>query len=209
MKFIAHRGHWLKPEEKNSRAAFERALRQGFGIETDLRDAQQKVIIAHDMARGDEMSLEDFLALCRAHPEAGPLALNIKADGLQQPVHTALSAQRGLQAFVFDMAVPDALGYIQRGIPTFTRASEYEPQPAYWAQAQGVWLDAFEHEWYATELIQAWLNAGKQVCVVSPELHRRPPQALWQRLREAHLHAQEGLSLCTDFPQDAREYFHA
>jgi hypothetical protein len=36
IKIIAHRGFWYKPEEKNTLAAFERALQNGFGIETDL-----------------------------------------------------------------------------------------------------------------------------------------------------------------------------
>ena len=34
----AHRGWWLTPAEKNSKAAFERALAAGYGIETDVRD---------------------------------------------------------------------------------------------------------------------------------------------------------------------------
>jgi hypothetical protein len=210
MKIVAHRGYWLQDQEKNTLAAFERALEGGFGIETDLRDAQRGVVISHDMPGGGEMSLDDFLALCARYPEGRPLALNIKADGLHTPVAAALAAHRMTDAgaaFVFDMAVPDALGYLQRSLPAYTRSSEYETAPSFIDAAAGVWLDAFHGEWYDAADIAAWLDRGKAVCVVSPELHRRPHLELWQRLRDAGLHRQAALSLCTDFPQAAKDFF--
>lgn len=207
MKIVAHRGYWLDESEKNSPAAFERALAGGFGIETDLRDAGREVVISHDMPGGGEMTLDAFLALCARHPAGRPLALNIKADGLQAPVAAALAAHGTADAFVFDMAVPDALGYLARGLPTYTRSSEYETVPSYLDRAAGVWLDAFNGEWYEARDVEAWLAQGKAVCVVSPELHRRPHLDLWRRLRAAGLHRHAALSLCTDFPQAAKDFF--
>lgn len=208
MNIAAHRGHWLAPDEKNTRAAFLRALEGGFGIETDLRDAHGEIVIAHDLPRGGEMAFDDFLALCAAFPAARPLALNIKADGLQAPLAAAL-ARHGIEdAFVFDMAVPDALGYLRAGLPTFTRSSEYEAPPAYLDRAAGIWLDAFHGEWYDIDLVAAWLEQGRRVCIVSPELHGRPHRPLWERLRGAGLHRSAALVLCTDFPVEARDVFH-
>lgn len=207
MKIVAHRGYWLQDQEKNTPAAFERALAGGFGIETDLRDAGRAVVIAHDMPGGSEMTLDSFLTLCARYPDARPLALNIKADGLQAPVAAALAAHGTTEAFVFDMAVPDALGYLQRGLTTYTRHSEYETVPSFIERAAGVWLDAFHGEWYQPADIMHWLAQGKQVCIVSPELHRRPHLALWQRLRDAGLQRHDALSLCTDFPQAAKDFF--
>jgi hypothetical protein len=207
MKIVAHRGHWTAVPDKNSRAAFERALRGGYGIETDLRDALGGIVISHDMPAGDEMRLDAFLALCAQYPAARPLALNIKSDGLQAQLKAALAAHGIEQAYVFDMAVPDALGYLAQGVPAYTRCSEYEPVPSFLEQAAGIWLDAFHGEWYAPALIQDWLAQGKQVCIVSPELHRRPHAALWQTLRDAGLHRHPGLGLCTDFPDQAKEFF--
>ncbi|NGZ83092.1 phosphodiesterase [Duganella aceris] len=207
MKIVAHRGYWLDASEKNTPAAFERALAGGFGIETDLRDAGRGVVIAHDMPAGGEMPLDAFLALCARYPAGRPLALNIKADGLQAPVAAALAAHGTADAFVFDMAVPDALGYLQHGLPAYTRSSEYETVPAFLERAAGVWLDAFHGEWYQPAQIAAWLEQGKAVCIVSPELHRRPHLELWRRLRDAGLHRQPALSLCTDFPQAAKDFF--
>lgn len=208
MKLIAHRGHWLQPSEKNSVDAFERALAAGHGIETDLRDAHGAVVIAHDMPRGGELTLDAFLALCARHPQRGPLALNIKADGLQAAVREALARHAIAGAFVFDMALPDALGYLAQSIPAYTRSSEYETAPSFLERAAGVWLDAFHGEWYGMDLVAGWLEQGKEVCIVSPELHRRPHLALWQQLRAARLHLRPGLRLCTDFPDDAKEFFH-
>lgn len=207
MKILAHRGFWTAAAEKNSWAAFERALQGGFGIETDLRDAGGSVVISHDMPRGGEISLDQFLALCAAYPQARPLALNIKADGLQSLVREALAAHAIDHAFVFDMALPDALGYLQQQLPTYTRCSEYENPPAYLARAAGIWLDAFHGEWYAPPDIAAWLQQDKAVCLVSPELHRRPHLAFWTQLRDSGLHRHPLLSLCTDFPTDAKDFF--
>jgi hypothetical protein len=153
------------------------------------------------------MTLDAFLTLCARHPAGRPLALNIKADGLQAKVAAALAAHRIEDAFVFDMAVPDALGYLAQGTPAYTRISEYETVPSFLDQAAGIWLDAFHGEWYTPEQVAGWLAQGKQVCIVSPELHKRPHLALWQRLRAAGLQRHPGLSLCTDFPSAAKDYF--
>ncbi len=207
MKIVAHRGYWIDSSEKNTCCAFERALEHGFGIETDLRDAQGGVVISHDMPSGGELTLDAFLALCARHGAARPLALNIKSDGLHREVEAALARHAIEDAFVFDMAVPDALGYLARGMPTYTRCSEYENPPACLDRAAGVWLDAFHGEWYDLDMIGRWLDQGKAVCLVSPELHKRPHEAFWQRLRASGLPARAGLSLCTDFPLEAKTFY--
>lgn len=207
MKIVAHRGYWSTPSEKNTFYAFERALKGGFGIETDVRDAGGCMVISHDIPSGGEMSIDAFLMLCRHHPSARPLALNIKSDGLQVLVQTALTLHGIEDAFVFDMAVPDALGYLARGLPTYTRCSEYENSPSFAARAAGIWLDAFHGEWYDLKLIDSWLAQDKAVCIVSPELHGRPHQAFWQRLFDAGFQHQPALSICTDYPLEAKEFF--
>lgn len=204
MKILSHRGYWKSPAEKNTPSAFARSASLGFGTETDLRDRDGGVVISHDPPdRGAELpTLAEFLATFAG---AGPLplALNIKADGLAGPVRDALDAAYpdGHDAFVFDMAVPDMRGYFAAGVPVFTRMSEVEPEPAFLDKAAGVWLDAFEGEWFDAGTIGRLLDAGKRVCVVSPELHRRDHRPLWERL--IPLAGRDGLSLCTDLPEDA------
>jgi hypothetical protein len=70
-------------------------------------------------------------------------------------------------------------------------------------------MDMFHGEWISPARIREHLQAGKQVALVSPELHGRPHLAFWTRLRDARLHAERDLMLCTDLPLAAREFFHA
>lgn len=112
---LAHRGFWTEPAEKNSREALERAFREGFGIETDIRDRNGALVVSHDPPVGDGlMTFDELLELYRRHApqaggRAGTLALNIKADGLQGPLLDALARHSVDDWFVFDMAVPDGV----------------------------------------------------------------------------------------------------
>lgn len=210
MLVLSHRGYWLTPAEKNSQLAFERSFHLGFGTETDIRDRDGQLVISHDPATEDAMPLSRFLEIYTSYPTRPPLALNIKADGLQALLKAALQRYAVDNCFVFDMAVPDALSYLRQGFCTFTRHSEYEPVPAYYSAANGVWLDAFEAEWLDLSVLQGHLQAGKQVCIVSPELHGRPHATAWQHYRElARQLSGAQLMLCTDLPEQAQEFFHA
>ncbi len=83
MKILAHRGWWHHPAEKNTKTAFRRAFENGFGVETDTRDQNGVLKIAHDMPVGDGvMDFDTFLDLYKAYARAGTIALNIKADGV-------------------------------------------------------------------------------------------------------------------------------
>jgi hypothetical protein len=201
VKILSHRGYWRNPAEKNQPAAFRHSFELGFGTETDLRDHCGQLVIAHDMPDGSEPGLAEVLAILAGRDL--PLALNIKADGLAPMVREALQTA-GLQNwFTFDMSVPDLLQHLALGLPAFTRASEHEQPPPLLDRAPGVWVDAFERDWYTEADLRALLSARKAVCLVSPELHRRDPQPLWRMLRQSGLAAHPDLMLCTDMPEDA------
>lgn len=207
MKIIAHRGLWVRPEEKNTLIAFERALQNGFGIETDFRDCNGKLVISHDPATTDSIDASKFFDLCNRYSNTDPHAINIKSDGLQNLLAPYFALWGSERYFVFDMSVPDALGYIKKNMSTFSRISEYEAYQDFGGQANGVWLDGFHSEWYGTDEIEHYLSLGKSVAVVSPELHGRDHQALWTKLRP--LYTKEiTLMLCTDFPLEARKFFN-
>src|SRR6185436_7788819 len=156
-----HRGWWESAAEKNSSLAFEKALRGGFGIETDIRDCMGRLVISHDPpATADLMTLDDFARLYRETKSDAPLALNIKADGLQAGVLDCLARHDIGNYFVFDMAVPDALGFLGRGAPTFTRQSKYEEPPSFYEQAAGVWVDCFDGELCSNQAINRHVQAG-------------------------------------------------
>jgi glycerophosphoryl diester phosphodiesterase len=207
MRIVAHRGFWQTQDEKNTRAAFERALEGGFGIETDVRDALGKLVISHDMPRGAELEFGAVLDLCSKFPDSRPLALNVKSDGMQKAMRDELARCATTGHYVFDMSVPDTLGYLREGIPVFTRLSEFEPVPAFAAKAVGVWLDAFESDWFDIDSVRDLVERGKHVCVVSPELHGRDHAGVWKRLLDSPSCGSPLLSICTDFPDRAAEYF--
>jgi len=203
MIILSHRGFWRTPDEKNQLIAFERTVAEAFGTETDVRDLAGELVVSHDPATAgarpwaEVMDLFDGTGL--------PLAVNIKADGLSAALGDAF-AGRDIDWFAFDMSGPETFRYAAAGLPFLTRHSDIETTPILYEQAAGVWLDSFGPIWFDQAVIETHLNAGKKVCVVSPELHGRDPDTLWPILKR--LSASEGrLMLCTDQPDLARSYF--
>ena len=208
MKLIAHRGYWLKPEEKNSLIAFSRALENGFGIETDLRDFKGCLVVSHDIPTESAISIETFEKLLKDKFIESPIALNIKADGLFDLVENFLKSSRLKNAFVFDMSIPDMRSYLKRGISVYTRLSEYENQAIFIENCDGIWLDSFDGRWFGCDFVSDLLKKSKKLCFVSPELHGRNHESFWKFLIENSFNENENISLCTDFPLEAKEYFN-
>lgn len=208
MTIISHRGYWHEPIEKNTIAAFERSFGLGYGTETDFRDCAGRLVIAHDLPTPGALDAEVVFQLLAKHDSRLPLAINIKADGLQGLLKPALARHNIENYFLFDMSVPDAVFSLKQGMRVFTRHSDIELQPAFYAQAAGVWVDAFfDDTWLTPDVISTHLRAGKQVCLVSPELHQRPHLALWERLRAHPVYRDDRLILCSDLPEDATAFF--
>ena len=61
MYILSHRGFWLSPNEKNLEIAFRRSFEAGFGVETDIRDYQGRLVIAHDIASKEDMDFDYFI----------------------------------------------------------------------------------------------------------------------------------------------------
>jgi len=204
MVVISHRGFWKTEYEKNTKEAFEDSIKQGFGVETDVRDCKGELVISHDMPLGGEMSLHQFASI---FSDSNLLvALNIKSDGVSELLQKEMQIHSGIKWFVFDMSIPDMKSHLDCGNPTFTRMSDVESCPIWLDSSQGVWLDSFKEEWYDLALIRGLLKKEKQVCIVSSELHGRNYADLWKMLLP--LREEKGLILCTDYPIKAREYFN-
>ena len=207
MEIISHRGYWKVESEKNKNIAFDRSFKLGFGTETDLRDYNGELVISHDIANSSSILIDDFLKNYKSIKTDLTLALNIKSDGLQLKLLQALKKYNVTNYFVFDMSIPDSIGYIKNHFNVFTRVSEYENSPAFYKDIKGIWLDSFKSIWYSKEMILEQLNKGKKVAIVSNELHKRDKFILWNQLRKWNLDKENNIILCTDFPEEAKIFF--
>jgi len=208
MKILAHRGWWRRESEKNSIYAFKRALDNGFGIETDLRDHNQEIVISHDCPGADVCFLDSFWTLYEGY-KGLPLALNVKADGLQDKLEShAITSQN---AFYFDMSVPDTLGYLRRRMPVFSRYSEYEKEVSFLDESIGVWVDRFTDGFFDEKAIGFFLRQDKCIALVSPELHGYEYDNYWVELKyflRTYPEFSKKILICTDVPMRASEFFY-
>lgn len=208
MIILSHRGYWKEILEKNLPIAFERSFSLGFGTETDIRDYKGELVISHDTADENCISVKEMFEIYNRYDNTLPLALNIKADGLQIKLKELLEEYKIENYFVFDMSVPDALQYLKQNIKAFTRESEYEKVPSFYDEACGVWLDEFQGHWIDKEVIQKHIENNKQICIVSPDLHKREYQKEWQHYKEIEKELGiDNLMICTDYPEEAKEFF--
>ena len=209
MKIISHRGLWNEAHQKNSLPSFLNSFEHNFGTETDLRDCNGDIVISHDVPGEQAVTLRQFLELYSSFESKElPLALNIKADGLQTILLVWVDEFSLSNYFVFDISVPDTLLYRSCGIKYFIRESEYENISPLYSDSEGIWLDCFHSIWYPMEHIERHLDNQKKVCLVSPELHKQDYMGLWEPLKDSRYHLEDNLLLCTDHPIIAEKFFN-
>jgi hypothetical protein len=208
VRVLCHRGLWRSAEEQNTLAALARSFDAELGVETDVRDHHGELVISHDPPNGGAPPTLRALLDARAGGEKLPLALNVKADGLAGLIADALADRTADDSwFAFDMSVPETIAYRAAGLPFFTRQSDLEPEPALYEDAAGVWVDAFGSDWVTEAVVTRHVEAGKQVALISPELHGRPHEPVWARWARWEVVASPAVLLCTDLPESARRSF--
>lgn len=201
MRVIAHRGLWFDTKDKNTIQALIHAVDQGFAIETDVHSYNDKIVISHDPP--NHLS-PDFRELLEALKESQAfIALNIKQDGLAFRVKELVDEFSLLSMVCFDMSTPQLSLYRELNIPFFSRVSDLEPSPLFFQEAAGLWIDSFSGDYPNMGLIHHYLDAGKLVALVSPELHNLNHVHLWDSLEAIRKHP--NLLICTDFPLEAKE----
>ena len=196
---FAHRGDWHPDLVSNSSTALSKAFANGFAIETDVRDFQGQLVVSHDPCI--DSSAQPFSDLFSSNKR---IAINIKSDGLSESINKHLDHIISSQSFIFDCSFPELLRYKRLGIPHAMRLSEYEKElpwtPDY------IWLDAFESDWWLEDVQTHQLMKKIPTVIVSPELHKRDHQQVWNKAKSLR---QSGLevSICTDFPNQLAEEF--
>lgn len=181
----------------------------GFGVETDVRDYDGQLVVAHDMPTRPLVYLEEFFQLYKSYGADLTLALNIKSDGLQDELCRLIAEYRVTNYFLFDMSTPEGLSYLKTNLVTFTRQSEYEETPPYYSLADGIWLDEFNGHWINDEIIAYHLSNKKEVCIVSPDLHGRDYSEEWKHYKSIEQSSGSAkIMICTDHPIQADAYFN-
>ncbi|HBE67570.1 MAG TPA: hypothetical protein DDW52_05410 [Planctomycetaceae bacterium] len=161
MYYIAHRINTL---------AQLKALPEQYGLEVDLRDYGDRIVLQHDPYV--EAGAEDFESLldCYHH---GTLILNIKSERIEPKVQEML-ASRGIEDYFFlDSSFPMIRNLSALGEHRFAvRFSEYEPIEYALSLAGAVnwvWVDCFNRLPLDAQS-HAQLRQHFKICIVSPEL---------------------------------------
>lgn len=212
MRILAHRGNMRGPQsnDENGLGALRRCLARGWGVETDLRSSRQGVhYVSHDPAPVTARNrAEPFFALFRDYPRA-TLALNIKNPGSPEVLVAFLAAQKlPAKTFLFDLDLhrrwrrhpAAALRRLDPTLRVAVRVSD-RSEPLERAleipEAEVAWLDEFDRLWAQESDVKRLKAAGKEVYVVSPELHGFPREDMIERW--AHFRAWGVDGICTDY----------
>ena len=123
MRILAHRGLWSAPEEKNTLTSFSRAFENGFGIETDVRDYCGKLVVSHDIATEQSEPFAKVLDIYNQFNSNEILAVNIKADGIQNLLSRDLQNYSIDNYFVFDMSIPEQVVYHKQNFNVVLKAN--------------------------------------------------------------------------------------
>lgn len=206
---LAHRGLWLNEDEKNSKEALFNALIEGYGIETDIRDFNQEIVISHDAPlQTKNFYLDELLDFYLKERCPGKIALNVKSDGLIKFILKILK-NKSLDIkdfFFFDMSIPDQYLYMKSGLPFYERLSEFEKLPLMFKESSGLWVDDFGNNTNQIEQCIDYINQ-KETCIVSPELHKRKKDTIWEKIRLNSIHKSKNFLICTDAPIEAYNFF--
>lgn len=207
MQILAHRGYWNAQIKNNSPEALRKALENGYGFESDIRDYCGKLVISHNIADENSQDAKEVFNWLNEFQDKFCFAINIKADGLKDELLNLLNINNIQNYFTFDMSVPQMIEYRQKQIRYYTRQSEVETQPVMYDDAAGVWIDGFfSEDWITEELLDFHIKAGKKICLVSPDLHGRDYKSFWKKLKNYKIDFSQ-VMLCTDYPDVAKKFF--
>lgn len=204
VRILAHRGCLTSERQGNTRSSWLECFASGFGIEVDLRDHNGSLVLSHDPAAGSEPAT--LTQLFTDWSDAGamhPVGINIKSSGLGSLI-TATLGHLPAQWFLFDHAVPDLVAQQRMGLRCYPRLSELETD--YATGVPGLWVDSFNGTYPEVAELASLVGDGVNIVLVSPELHGRPHQMLWDSWSQ--LAENPFVSICTDFAVAADDFFN-
>lgn len=195
----AHRGVWTSLDQQNSPLAIEIAHKLGFGVETDFRSHNNRLVVSHDPCIDKEiLGLDEF------NFQDLPVAMNTKEDGLSLQYREFLDTNRHDQSFIFDGSIPEMAKIRDMGLPHALRLSEYERELPW--KTKFIWVDAFVSEWWLGSREILDLQREHFLVFVSPELHGRNYESAWQFFRRISQEKSKKFGICTDLPSKLKGF---
>lgn len=160
MKFIAHRVNTI--EELS-------ALPTEYGVEIDLRDKDDRLILVHDPFSNGE-DFENYLK----QYHHGTMILNIKSERIEHRVLELLQKYSISDYFFLDSSFPMIKLLSDKGeMNTALRFSEFEgidTLKAMQGKVKWVWIDCFNNFPLERDTYRKIKEMGYKTCFVSPEL---------------------------------------
>lgn len=144
-----------------------------FGVEIDLRDRGERLILQHDPFIDGE-DAEPYFANYRH----GTLILNVKSERIELRILELMEKYKIENYFFLDSSFPMIIQLIKRGeIRSAVRFSEYESIDTVMkleGLVEWIWVDCFTYLPISADLYKLLKNCGFKLCLVSPELQGRP-----------------------------------
>lgn len=163
MKYIAHRVNTIEQLMQ---------VPTHYGVELDLRDCGERLILAHDpFVEGEDF--ENYLRRYRH----GTMILNIKSERIEHRVLGLLRKYKIADYFFLDSSFPMIYHLSSLGEKNIAlRFSEFEGMDTVRAMAGKVrwlWVDCFTKAPISRDIYDEAKSFGMNLCFVSPELQGR------------------------------------
>jgi hypothetical protein len=139
-----------------------------FGVELDLRDRDNQIIMSHDPF----LTGENFSEYAK-HYHHGTIILNVKSERIEDKTFDIIQTKNITEYFFLDSSIP--MIYLKGNKYKFaTRFSEIEAIESIEKQLnliEWIWVDCFTK--YPDNILDV-KKFNKKICFVSPELQGRP-----------------------------------
>lgn len=177
MEFIAHRINTCEELQK---------LPTEYGVELDLRDHGDDIILQHDPFKSGE-KFEDYLK----YYNHGTMILNIKSERIEHRVLELIKKYNVKKYFFLDSSFPMIYLLSKQGEQNIAlRFSEFEGLDTILnmtGKVNWVWVDCFSKLPIDSQTFQLLRKHNFKLCFVSPELQGQPEKLLeYKKYLEEH-----------------------
>ena len=150
-----------------------KSLPTEFGVELDLRDFGNELVLEHDPFTGGE-NFSEYLR----HYQHGTMILNVKSERIEHRVLELLVENKITDYFFLDSSIP--MIYLlnksgeKRSAVRFSEIESIETVMLMADKVDWVWVDCFSKLPIDPSSFNKLKQAGFKLCLVSPELQGRP-----------------------------------